>query len=149
MEILSSMIFKNFPNVSNEVTLILDYSILLVTETYFLHHFCLFFLNGGLKKLPSLEIVILWRFRQRSRETNIPAAGPILSRAKGEPCFYTENWEQSQEKPEQINPMQNVLLGNGSHPGWASQVKWNEEGTRLSQQKDKHMECSRNLKYFT
>lgn len=59
MEILSSMIFKNFPNVSNEVTLILDYSILLVTETYFLHHFCLFFLNGGLKKLPSLEIVIL------------------------------------------------------------------------------------------
>lgn len=53
------MIFKNFPNVSNEVTLILDYSILLVTETYFLHHFCLFFLNGGLKKLPSLEIVIL------------------------------------------------------------------------------------------
>lgn len=43
VEIVSSMILKkkkknnnnNFPNIRNEVTPILDYSILLVTETYF------------------------------------------------------------------------------------------------------------------
>lgn len=99
--------------------------------------------------LPGLEMRILWRFRWRSREANIPAAWPILLHAKGELCFYAENWERSQEKPEWINPMQNALLGSCSHPGWASQVKWNEEGIRLSQRRDKHMECSKNLKHLT
>lgn len=107
---------------------------------------------GGLKKLPGLEMTILWRFRWRSRETNIPAAGPILSHAKCELCFYTEIWELSQEKPEWINPIQNALLENCSHPGWASQVKWNEEDSRFRRAfsaEDRWIECSGNLKYFT
>jgi hypothetical protein len=65
------------------------------------------------------------------RQEDIPAARRILSHAKRELCFYTENWEQSQVKPEWINPVQNAPLGNSAHPVWASQVKENQLGTGL------------------
>lgn len=101
------------------------------------------------KNLADLEMTILWRFRWKSRETNIPADRSILLRVKYAPYFYSIKWEHSQEKLEWFNTMQNAPLGNCFHLGWASEIKWNEEGIRLSQQSDKHMECSRNLKYFT
>lgn len=139
---------KHFPNIRNEVTLILDDSILPVTETYFfIISVCI--LDGELKKLPGLEMTILWRVRWRSRDTNIPAVDLILLHAERGPCSYAENWERSQGKPVWINPMQSALLGKRSHPEWVSQVKWKRRAQclgELSQQKGKHMECSRNLK---
>ena len=94
-------------------------------------------------------MTILWRVRWRSRDTNIPAADLMLLHAERGPCSYAENWECSQGKPVWINPMQSALLGKCSHPEWVSQVKWKRRAQcsgELSQQKGKHMECSRNLK---
>lgn len=147
---LLSQWFNFFPKTRNEVILILDYSKLLATETYFFTISLCSFLVEDWKNLPDLEMTILFRwFRCMSKETNIPAARSIILHAKCAPCFYSEEWEHSPEKPEWFNTMQNTQLGNYFHLSWASQMNGNEEGIKLSQQSYKHMECSRNLKYFT
>lgn len=56
VETVSSMMTKNVPNVRNEVTLILDYSLLLVTERNTFFSSFVSVLHGGLKKLPGLEM---------------------------------------------------------------------------------------------
>lgn len=56
VETVNSLITKNVPNVRNEITLILDYSLLLVTERNTFFSSFVSVLHGGLKKLPGLEM---------------------------------------------------------------------------------------------
>lgn len=128
--------FTNFPNVRNEVTLILDYSILLVTETYFFNIFVCSFLVGAWKGHQAWR----WQFSEDLDEVKGDKYSSCLAHTLT--CHVwtvflhwklgTQPGKARRNESYAKRPTRELLSPGVSEPG---EVKWG--GHKVSQQRDR------------